>query len=414
MARTDAIVLGAGIVGTSVALALVKRGLRVALIDRRGPGEETSYGNAGVIGGAGVYPTAFPRRLTKLLRIAFRRAPEADYHPTFLPRIARWLIAYWSASAPDRLAETARLMRPLMARAVAEHEILMREAGAERYLRRNGWISIYRTERAFNALQPELGLAAELGVRAKILGIADAQALEPALLPSFCRAIHWPDVASVSNPLAVTQAYAQRFSALGGMLLNGDARSLHRTAEGWRVETASGPVDTDQVVIALGPWAPDVLEPRGIRLPLAVKRGYHQHFRACGNKVLSRPVVDAENGFAIAPMDQGIRITTGAEFAPRDAKPTPVQLRRLMPVAEQLLPLGEPIETRPWLGSRPCFPDCMPAIGRVPGHPGLWLAIGHGHLGLTLGPVTGRLIAEMMTGATPFCDPAPYSVERFL
>jgi D-amino-acid dehydrogenase len=414
MARTDAIVLGAGIVGTSVALALVKRGLSVALIDRRGPGEETSYGNAGVIGGAGVYPTAFPRRLTKLLRIAFKRAPEADYHLTFLPRIARWLIAYWSASAPDRLAETARLMRPLMARAVAEHEILMLEAGAARYLRRTGWISIYRTERAFNALQPELDLAAELGVRAKILGIADAQALEPALLPSFCRAIHWPDVASVSNPLAVTQAYAQRFSALGGVLLTGDARSLDRTAGHWRVETASGPVDTDEVVIALGPWAPDVLEPRGIRLPLAVKRGYHQHFRACGNKVLSRPVVDAENGFAMAPMDQGIRITSGAEFASRDAKPTPVQLRRLMPVAEQLLPLGEPIETRPWVGSRPCFPDCMPAIGRMPAHPGLWLAIGHGHLGLTLGPVTGRLIAEMMTGATPFCDPAPYSVDRFL
>jgi D-amino-acid dehydrogenase len=283
MARTDAIVLGAGIVGTSVALALVKRGLGVALIDRRDPGEETSYGNAGVIGGAGVYPTAFPRRLTKLLRIALKRAPEANYHLTFLPRIAPWLISYWSASAPERLAETARLMRPLMARSVAEHEVLILEAGAARYLRRNGWISVYRTERAFNALQPELDLAAELGVRTKILSVADAQALEPSLLPAFCRAIHWPDVASVSNPLAVTQAYARRFTALGGVFLTGEARSLHRVAGRWRVETAAGPVDADQAVVALGPWAPDVLEPRGIRLPLAVKRGYHRHFRARGN-----------------------------------------------------------------------------------------------------------------------------------
>jgi D-amino-acid dehydrogenase len=157
-----------------------------------------------------------------------------------------------------------------------------------------------------------------------------------------------------------------------------------------------------------------VLEPRGIRLPLAVKRGYHRHFRARGNAELSRPVVDVENGFAMAPMERGLRITTGAEFAPRDAKPTPVQFRRLMPAAEQLFPLGEPSEAQPWVGCRPCFADGMPVIGPVPAHQGLWLAIGHGHLGLTLGPVTGRLIAEMMTGATPFCDPAPYSVERFL
>ena len=158
---------------------------------------------------------------------------------------------------------------------------------------------------------------------------------------------------------------------------------------------------------------PDVLKPRGLDLPLAVKRGYHRHFAMAGNASLGRPVVDTENGYALAPMDHGVRLTTGAEFAERDAPATPVQFRRVLPLAKALLPLGEPVESVPWMGSRPCFADSRPVIGRAPGHPGLWLAYGHGHIGMSLGPVTGRLIAELMLGETPFCDPLPYAAERF-
>jgi D-amino-acid dehydrogenase len=150
-----------------------------------------------------------------------------------------------------------------------------------------------------------------------------------------------------------------------------------------------------------------------LRLPLAVKRGYHQHFRVRGSAGLTRPVVDSELGYCVAPMEQGLRLTTGAEFAARDAAPTPVQLDRLLPAARKLFPLGEPADATPWMGSRPCFPDSRPVIGRAPGQSGLYLTYGHAHWGLTLGPVTGRLLAEMMTGAAPFCDPAPYAAERF-
>jgi D-amino-acid dehydrogenase len=218
----------------------------------------------------------------------------------------------------------------------------------------------------------------------------------------------------VSNPLAVTHAYAARFAALGGIVLNGDARSLHRAGRFWRVEADEGALDAPEAVIALGPWAPDVLEPLGLKLPMAVKRGYHRHFRSDGNAALTRPVVDTEYGYLITPMEQGIRLTTGAEFAAREAPATPVQFDRLMPQARALFPLGERADDKTWLGSRPCFADSRPVIGRAPGLPGLWLTIGHAHWGLTLGPVTGRLIAEMMAGETPFCDPAPYAAERFL
>ena len=413
MARSDAIVLGAGIVGTSIALHLAKRGLGVALVDRRAPGEETSYGNAGVIEGNTIFPPAFPSDPIALLRVALKRAPEANYHLSFLPQVVPWLMQFRAASQPQRLIETARLMRPLFARALAEHETLLAESGATRFLRKQGWLKLYRSRRAFEALKSELALAQEFGIPYRALDTDGARELEPSLAPVFRHAVYWERAASVTNPLAVTQAYAARFCALGGVVMRADARSLRRVNAHWRLETPEGPLDADHAVVALGPFAPDMLGPLGLKLPLGLKRGYHHHYRGSGNAALSRPVVDIENGYCLAPMEQGIRLTTGAEFAARDAPPTPVQFERLLPAARGLFPLGGPLEPSPWMGSRPCFPDSRPVIGPAPGQQGLWLAYGHAHWGLTLGAATGRLLAEMMTGATPFCDPAPFGAERF-
>jgi D-amino-acid dehydrogenase len=281
-------------------------------------------------------------------------------------------------------------------------------------LRRDGWIKLYRSDAAFEATARERDYAETLGLIHRVLSVEQTRTLEPSLNPVFRHAVHWPEAASVSNPLAVTKAYAARFAALGGVVLSGDALTLHRSDSRWRVETDEGPIDAAEVVVALGPWAPDLLGRLGIDLPLAFKRGYHRHFQPRGNAGLTRPIVDVANGYCLAPMEQGIRLTTGAEFAARDAKPTPEQFGRLMGAARGLFPLGEAVEAKPWMGSRPCFADSRPVIGRAPGQPGLWLDYGHAHWGLTLGPVSGRLIAEMVTGAAPFCDPAPYSAERFV
>jgi D-amino-acid dehydrogenase len=414
VARTDAIVLGAGIVGTSVALHLAKRGLSVALVERSGLGEQTSFGNAGIIEGNTIFPPAFPGGLGALLRIAAKRAGEANYHLAFLPRVLPWLLKFRAASQPQRLIETAHIIRPLFGSAVAEHETLMKEAGATHYLRKTGWLKLYRKPSSFEALKLEFDLAAKLGLPLQPLDAAGARALEPALAPVFAHAVFWPEAASVSNPFRVTLAYASRLRALGGVTVNGDARTLHRNGERWRVETDAGGLDAPEVVVALGAWAGDFLKAFGLRLPLAIKRGYHRHFRGQGNARLARPVLDADVGYVIAPMEMGIRMTTGVEFAARDAAPTPVQFDRVMPRARELFRLGERADETTWMGSRPCFPDSRPVIGRAPGIGGMWLAIGHAHWGLTLGPATGRMIGEMMAGETPFVDPAPYRAERFL
>jgi D-amino-acid dehydrogenase len=168
-----------------------------------------------------------------------------------------------------------------------------------------------------------------------------------------------------------------------------------------------------EAVVALGPWSDLVFRPLGYKIPLAVKRGYHLHVAPAGNAVLHHPVLDTDNGFLLAPMNRGIRITTGVEFARRDAPATPIQVERALPKARALFPLGDAIDAEPWKGARPCLPDMLPVIGKAPRHQGLWFDFGHQHHGLTLGPVTGRLLAEMMTGETPFADPAPFAAERF-
>jgi D-amino-acid dehydrogenase len=203
------------------------------------------------------------------------------------------------------------------------------------------------------------------------------------------------------------------FERLGGKFLIGDADTFEAAGRRWRVATEAGALTADQAVVALGPWSDVLFRRLGYRIPLAIKRGYHMHYEPIGNAALNHTVLDLERGYLLAPMARGIRLTTGAEFAERDAPKTPVQLERAEPVAKTLFPLGRRLDPEPWMGARPCTPDMMPIIGPAPRHKGLWFTFGHAHHGLTLGPVTGRLLAEMMSGTRPFTDPRPYRADRF-
>lgn len=412
--RTDVVVLGAGIVGVSVALQLQKRGRAVTLLDRRGPGEETSFGNAGLIQREGIYPYGFPQGLGAVLRLALRRTADAHYHLAVVPRIAPFLFKYWRHSRPERHEAIARAYAPLIERCVIEHETLAEEAGASGLIRRQGWLKLYRTAAAMEAQLTEAqALRRDFGLGFEALDAGGLSEMEPHLDGALEGALHWTDPASVSDPHGLTMAYAGLFQRLGGRFAKGAAGSLEQTRAGWRVTTESGPLEAGAAVVALGAWADTVTRPLGYALPLMAKRGYHMHYRARGNAVLNHAVLDTERGYLLAPMANGVRLTTGAEFAAREAPPTPVQLGRVEPVARTLFPLGDRVDPQPWMGLRPCTPDMMPIIGPAPRHPGLWFAFGHAHHGLTLGPVTGRLVAEMMLGHTPFTDPAPYRADRF-
>ncbi len=412
--KFDCIVLGAGMVGVSCALHLQSRGRSVALLDRRGPAEETSYGNAGMIQREGVVPYMFPREWATIFKYALNNTSEAYYHLSSLPKIAPWLFRYWQASTPEGEAASARAMLPLVERCISEHEPLLAAADLLGLVRRTGYLRVFRNADAMElARLKDEKVRRDYGINSDVLDAKALAGIEPHLADSLVGALHFTDPVSVSDPGAVGRGYADLLVKRGGKLIDGEAKTLEATAGGWKVASRNGWIEGREVVVALGPWADDLLRAQGVRVPLGWKRGYHMHYRAEGNATLTRPVIDAERGYCITPMTKGIRLTTGAEFAARDAAPSPVQLTRAAAAAREIFPLGLEQEPEPWLGRRPCLPDMVPIIGETPGRKGLWLAFGHHHLGFTLGPVTGRLLAEMITGETPFTDPKPYRVDRF-
>ena len=415
--KCDVLVLGAGMVGVSAALALQARGREVVLLDRRGAAEETSHGNAGIIQREAVVPYTFPRDWKVILDYALNRRTEAHLHHWDLLGLAPWLCKHFLNSAPDRVEATARAAQPLVERCVDEHESLMHAAGIAGVMRRTGYLRLHRfAERLDAELSNAEAMAARWGVLSEAVSRARLRELEPHLggsHASIAGGVLKPQAVSVPDPGAVGKAYAALFRQRGGRMLTGDARKLESTADGWQLAADEAVAQSREVVVALGPWSNEVLRPLGIQLPLVGKRGYHKHYAPLGTATLSRPVLDVEGGYVLAPMTRGIRLTTGAEFARFDAPPTPVQIDKTEPLAREIFPLGEAVDREVWLGRRPCLPDMLPAIGPVPGQRGLWLDFGHHHLGFTLGPVSARLLAEMMTGEAPFTDPAPYRPQRF-
>ncbi|WP_133490410.1 FAD-binding oxidoreductase [Alcanivorax sp. 24] len=410
----DILVLGAGMVGVSVAWHLLERGHQVTLVDRNQPGRETSFGNAGIIQREAVRPYRFPRDLTTLIRVLPNRQIDIRYRPSGMVQAAGPLFQYWRNSEPERYARIVPEYAALIRHALEAHAPMIEAAGAEALIRRDGYLEVFRsTEALERECQQARSDAEHHGVTHRVLDGATLATLEPDLAPGLAGAIHWTQPWTVMDPGALVAAYAADFRQRGGHFVQAPLRALSRHRGGWQAIAGEETLTAEQVVLALGPWSSQWLSRQGLSVPLFVKRGYHMHYGAKEQTRLRHWIMDAEIGYLLAPMRAGIRLTTGAELARHDAGPRYQQLAAAEAVARQLFPLGERLDPRPWMGARPCTPDMKPVIGPAPDLPGLWLAFGHGHQGFTLGPITGKLIARMLDGETPDVDMTPYRADRF-
>ncbi|THU04425.1 FAD-binding oxidoreductase [Lampropedia puyangensis] len=405
------IVLGAGMVGVSTAVHLQMRGDQVVLLDRRSPGRETSYGNAGLIQSEAVQPYGFPLGFAPFWKVVRKAGVDVNYHLNALPGLAAVLAQYRHNSAPQRYAPIALEFSRLVAHAIAAHQELITLAGGQNLVSQHGWIKAFRSpsDVAAQVLKAQL-LEREFGVPHQPLDAAALAQLEPQLR-GFSGGVHWTEPWAVNNPGALVQQYSRYFVQQGGKLVQGDALSLRAQGAGWEVQSQEGALSAEQVVVALGPWTPELTRPLGYRLPLFIKRGYHMHYQGAP---LRRPVHDADNGFMLAPMQRGLRLTTGAEFARLRSPATPVQLVKAEAIARHMVDLGPAVDEQPWLGARPCTADMKPVIGAAPKHKGLWFHFGHAHQGFTLGPATAKLLAQLMHGEGTYVDPKSYSPERFM
>jgi D-amino-acid dehydrogenase len=341
------------------------------------------------------------------------RANDVNYSIASLPRHIGPLLRYWWHSAPERHRRISQSYARIIAQASGEHGVLIREAGADNLVQRRGYHSFHRTQAALDraALVAET-LLAEHGVQSQIIGPAQLAAVEPGLIQTGAGAIHWRDTWTVSDPGGLVAAYADLFLRLGGGFVSGDASTLAPAASGgWTIASDDGRIEADSAVVALGPWSPDLLRKFGYRFPMLRKRGYHRHFKGGGK--LDLPLQDSAFGFALAPMSNGLRLTTGAELRGPSKSAHPIQLERAEQAARKLVDLGTAVEAEPWSGVRPCMPDMLPVVGPAANHKGLWMNFGHGHQGFTLGPATGRMLAELMGGEPTFTDAAAFGPARY-
>jgi len=410
--RADVIVLGAGIVGVSAAYAARQRGLSVVLVDRREPGSETSYGNAGVLSSGSITPLNGPSLWSALPAYLTNRHPALRWDVGWSLRNIGWIVQFLANATAARTRPRKAALHSLIGASLKLHREWIVKAGAAQRIRETGWLKAWRSDAVASAKAEQTALA-EFGIHSELLDRQAISALEPNIVPVYKVGLLHTQTASVDSPGAVVKAYAQMFAGSGGQIRRTEIRSIVPDGDGWRVVLADGEMRTRHVVVALGPWSADLLRPLGYRVPLATERGYHQEFKPNPARQLLRPIHDSEAGFLMTPMEQGIRVTSGVELTARDAPSSFAQLDAVVPAARSVVEFGDAVG-EPWRGARPTLPDSLPMIGPAPRHSGLWLAFGNQHIGLTTGPATGDAIAAMISSTKPSFDVAPFSPGRNL
>ena len=405
------VIVGAGIVGICAALQLQRDGHEVVVIDRSGPAEGTSKGNAGLFAIGHVVPIGTPAILKRVPAMLLDSTSPLTIRPSYLPRIAPWLIRLLAASTPRRVEAISHALAAILAPALESYRPLLQSAGANDLVQRRGWLILYETEASRRAAQSDLDLRRSRGVRLEDLDEGTIRQLVPGLRPGPVWGVMQPDCEHTVDPYRLTVALAEAFVAQGGVIRRGDVRT-GVTPDG-RAQIASDgePIAFDALVIAAGAWSRTMLRGLGDDAPLDTERGYHVMME--NNIDLRIPLLSADHRFSITPMTDGIRLGGTVEFAGLEAPPNPNRWEIMTQRTRALLPGLKPEMRSTWMGFRPSMPDSLPVIGPSPRHANVYYAFGHGHLGLTLGAVTGRMVADMIAGRPPAVEPMPYRITRF-
>ena len=410
--KMDVVVLGAGIVGVSAAYAARQQGLSVVLVDRREPGSETSYGNAGIISSGSISPLNNPSLWSALPKYLTNRHAALRWNPAWALRNIDWVVRFLADTTSSRLRPRAAALHGLIGASLKLHRDWIVKAGEANRIRETGWLKAWRGD-AIDAAKREQALLTEFGIESRLLDRQAISALEPEIVPVYKVGLLHSQTASVDSPGAVVRAYARMLAGSGGEIRKADIKAIVPDGEGWRVVLADGEISARHVVVALGPWSADILRPLGYRVPLAFERGYHREFKPNPGRSLRRPIHDADGSFLMTPMEQGIRVTSGVELTDRDAPSSFAQIDAVEPLAREVVEFGEQVGDT-WRGSRPTLPDSLPMIGPAPRHAGLWLAFGNQHIGFTTGPATGAAIAAMIKGMPPPYDVTAFAPSRYL
>lgn len=413
-ARVDVLVVGAGVIGLSVALELLRAGRMVTVIDREGPGAGASWGNCGTLTPSHAPPLAAPGMLLKALRWLGQADAPLLIRPRLDLALLGWLIGF-ARRCNRRDWRAASAVRAGLLRASMDllRENLHRE-GLDCGFAESGLLYVFRDGDALAAEAAASAELAEFGIAAELLSREALLAREPALREDVViGGIAFPGDACL-RPDRLVLGLADRILALGGRIESGHAlRGLRREQHGLLADGGNQVFTAREVIIATGAWSPLLLRGLGLRLPMQPGKGYSI---TMSRPALAprQPLVLKERSVCVTTWADGFRLGSTMEFAGYDDSLNPVRLNALRRAAQEYLREPEGEETlEQWYGWRPMMVDDLPVIGAVPGLPGAWLATGHGMLGVSMSAVSGRLLADLLLGREPIVDPAPLSPLRF-
>lgn len=415
--RKHVTVIGAGFVGLASALWLQEFGHEVVVVDPSPPeGNDpwrnaASFGNAGTFAPHGLVPVATPGLSRKVPGMLMDPAGPLAISWRYLPRLAPWLRAFMRAGRDAEVQRIAGVLANLLANADAGWQPLFERSSAAHLLRRTGCLYLYTSEEERRAGEYGMRLRERHGVRMTKVDADAIRTLEPNLTPLYHAGVFYEDAYTIHSPLELGAALARTFRDNGGRFIKGEATALASSRALLEVTVDGVRHSTDHVVVAAGARSAALARSVGDRVLLDTERGYHVLFPEAG-ALLNRPVCYARHGFYMTPMADGLRAAGTVELGGLAAAPNPVRTDVIRAEVSRLVPrAGEASKT--WMGFRPSMPDSMPVIGNSPRATNVTYAFGHGHIGLTLGGVTGRLVAELVSGETPHLDVSQLRADRF-
>lgn len=411
--KPEVLIIGGGIIGICSALSLAERGVPVRLIDRDEPGQGASMGNAGVISPYSVIPNATPGIWAHIPGWLLNPEGPVSVRPRYLPRLLPWGVRFLRHGREGEVRRISAAMDALNHDNVDLFRQHLQGTGHEGLIRDSAYVYAYRDPAKARLDTLDNDLRRAVGGVVERWDAAELRRQEPALSDEFTAAIALQGQARATSPGRIGAVLADKLRGLGGQIERATVRALHKCDAGWRVQTDAGAFTAEKVVLAAGAWSARLLAPLGLHLPLEAERGYHVVFPDPG-VLLNNSVMDIDHKFVASSMDMGLRAAGTAEFSGLDSPPNPRRIKAIVKHARKLCPDLRAEGAQTWSGVRPSFPDSLPVIGELPGLPGLIGAFGHSHWGFMMGPRTGRIVADLATGAPPNMDLSAYGAGRFL
>lgn len=408
---SSTVVLGAGVAGLCAALYLQRNGHEVLVVDAMPPASGTSYGNAGLISKDTAVPIALPGMMGKVPKWLLDAEGPLRVKASYLPTATPWLVRWISAGQMSHVLRISDAMRALHRGALDCWKELL---GAEHFddlIRPVGQVRIWEGDQVESTI--EVDICRRHGIEHVPLGPGELRELYPEIAPDIRNGLLLPGNAFTVSPQRTVRTLAELFVQAGGKIVTERVvKIIPREGGGYRLMNNVSNRFARRIVVAAGAWSVELLAPLGIHIPLETERGYHAMMPS-PNITLKVPMSVKNRGFGLTSMEQGLRAAGTVEIAGLQAPPDEHRAEVLVQHARRVFPTLRCGEPSYWLGHRPSTPDSLPFVGAAPGHPDLFLCLGHGHFGMTGGPPSGRLLRHLVEGTSPGFDPVPYAVDRF-